>query len=284
MRRAAPFGKMLGKKETYHRNCADGNRPLLFGKGGEHMVCGPPPSFHSNFSSSSASAAPCNFLSFGIRDDPSFDVHLSEEWRCQGFAGDPSIIHPSKLSPTVTFHNVGLTMLRENVEQRTDRDAKLSAVGSGGAGGDGKKDLSNSEWILTSLPSLQRFLGWNTLDIVKIDCEGCEVSLARDILAEDRNFLKSVKQISIETHGTRTWIDTDEELYYYALMFVLLEDAGFQLIWSNIFGCGRWEHDGCRPEMEEIMGMSCGSRPRNKANKVPIGWSCHDWLFQRIGS
>lgn len=62
----------------------------------------------------------------------------------RGFAGDPSIIHQSKLHPAVTFHNVGLKMLRTNEEQRRD---------------------PSDEWILTSLPSLKKFLGWDYLDI-----------------------------------------------------------------------------------------------------------------------
>lgn len=250
MARAKKYGELLGSKKKFHTSCGDGNPPLLFGKGGEHMVCGPPPTTENS----------CKFLSFGIRDDPSFDIHLAETWNCRGFAGDPSITHPSKLHPAVTFHNVGLTMLRSNVEQRKD---------------------PSDEWILTSLPALRQFLGWNDLDIVKIDCEGCEVAMARDILAEDPTFLDHVGQISIETHATRTWVNTTEELYYYALQFPLLEDAGFELIWSDVFGCGRHEHDGCRPEMVNDMSMSCGSRPRSKANRVPIGWSCHDWLWAK---
>ena len=248
--RAAPYGKLLGRKNSkFHNTCQDGNKPILFGKGGEHMVCGPKPT------------EGCRFFSFGIRDDPSFDIQLGESWNCRGFAGDPSITHPSKLSPAVTFHNVGLKMLRSNWESKKD-----------------PKD----EWILASLPQLRQFLGWDYVDIVKIDCEGCEVAMARDILAEDPDFLQKIGQISIETHATRTWVNTTEELYYYALMFPLLEDAGFKLIWSSVFGCGKFEHDGCRPEIEGKMGMSCGSKPRNKENKVPIGRSCHDWLWARV--
>lgn len=252
--RAAPYGKLLGRHASkFHNVCRDGKEPLLFGKGGEHMVCGPPPDQNS--------AGGCRFFSFGIRDDPSWDKHMGEEWNCRGFAGDPSIVHPSKLHPAVTFHNVGLKMLRSNAEQRRD---------------------PSDEWILVTLPSLRKFLGWDYVDVVKIDCEGCEVSMARDILAEDPSFLDRVGQISIETHATRTWVNTTEELYYYALQFPLLEDAGFKLIWSSVFGCGKYEHDGCMPEMEGKMGMSCGNRPRNKVNKVPIGWSCHDWLWARV--
>ena len=214
------------------------------------MVCGPQPVQEDG----------CRFFSFGIRDDPSFDIHLADEWKCRGLAGDPSITHPSKLSPYVTFHNIGLTMLRSNAEQQRDPE---------------------DEWILTSLPQLRKFLGWQFLNIVKLDCEGCEVALARDILAEDPDFLRNVGQISIETHGTRTWVNSTEELYYFALMLPLLEEAGFRLIWSSVFGCGKYEHDLCAREMEGKMGMSCGSRPRNEINKVPIGRSCHDWLWAR---
>ena len=47
--------------------------------------------------------------------------------------------------------------------------------------------------------------------------KGCEVAMARDIVAEEPTFLDNVGQISIETHGTRSWVNTTEELYYFAL-------------------------------------------------------------------
>jgi len=262
--RAKPYGTLLGKKrrmapvtqsfEKYHTNCSDGKRPTVYGAGGEHMVCGPIPSKEGE---------DCHFLSYGIRDDPSFDIQFSKATNCRGFAGDPSIVHPSKLSPTVTFHNVGLKLLRPNVEQKRDPE---------------------DDWILASLPQTRQYLGWDYLDFIKIDCEGCEIAMARDILAEDASFLDHVGQISIETHANRNWVDSKEELYYYALMFPLLEDAGFKLIWSSIFGCGRWETTGCMPEMMSEMDMSCGSRdPRGKPNsRVPVGWSCHDWLWAKV--
>merc|ERR1719356_631535 len=107
--RAEPYGKMLGESNgestsKFHNKCKDGKEPALMGQGGEHMVCGPKPDEDSG----------CKFFSFGIRDDPSWDVHMGESWNCRGFAGDPSITHPSKLHPAVSFHNIGLKMLRSN--------------------------------------------------------------------------------------------------------------------------------------------------------------------------
>lgn len=74
-----------------------------------HSLCGPPPE------------GACNFISFGINDDPSFDVSLAEEWGCRGFAGDPTVHHPSKLHPKVTFHNVGASLISDNEERVIDK-------------------------------------------------------------------------------------------------------------------------------------------------------------------
>ncbi len=114
-----------------------------------HSLCGPPPSPEEG----------CTFFSFGINDDPSFDKTLGEEWNCRGFAGDPTVPHPSKLHPKVTFHNVGASMLVENEER---------LINKGGA----------EDWWVTSMPKLRYWLGLDHINIIKLDCEGCEV---RDI-------------------------------------------------------------------------------------------------------
>ena len=76
-----------------------------------HALCGPRPATKDN----------CTFFSFGINDDPSFDVQLGEEWGCRGFAGDPTVQHPSKLHPRVTFHSVGASMLSDNEERKINK-------------------------------------------------------------------------------------------------------------------------------------------------------------------
>lgn len=82
-----------------HGNCTYAEE---FVKDG-HKICGP-------------ITPPCNFISFGINDDPSFDIILGNRG-CRGFAGDPTVHHPSKLHENVTFHNIAATMLQDNEER-----------------------------------------------------------------------------------------------------------------------------------------------------------------------
>jgi hypothetical protein len=254
-------GVYLGKYGKLIMTPAEGDRQIqnskrgscefqMFGGQTGHALCLPKPE------------KKCTFFSFGINDDPSFDIELATLWNCRGFAGDPTVEHNSKLHPLVTFHNFGATTLSDNEEREINK-----------GGGE--------DWWETSMPGLRSFLGVDYVDIIKMDCEGCEVALARDIILEDPDFLKRVGQISIETHVTKTWIKTREHIYYFGLHFALLEEAGFQLEWSSVFGCSkRHEITGCVPELEKY-GFPCGYRPWPGHPTVVRGRSCHDFLWKQ---
>eukprot|EP00548_Thalassiothrix_antarctica_P017643 CAMPEP_0194190094 /NCGR_PEP_ID=MMETSP0154-20130528/61742_1 /TAXON_ID=1049557 /ORGANISM="Thalassiothrix antarctica, Strain L6-D1" /LENGTH=397 /DNA_ID=CAMNT_0038911801 /DNA_START=21 /DNA_END=1214 /DNA_ORIENTATION=- len=206
----------------------------------------------------------CAIVSFGINTEFNFEIDIVETWKnCIVFAADPTVTHTSKPHPKVTFHNFAAEMVEDNAERKRNK---------GGA----------EPWWYVSFPQIMKLLRLEKIHVLKIDCEGCEHALARDIIAEDPNFLHKVDQLSLETHLTRSWITNDETFYYFGLLFPLLEEAGLQMQTAEIFGGGRdAELLGCYEKQFNRTIYPCGSRFSSARKKVPIGWSCQDFLWAR---
>ena len=64
-------------------------------------------------------------------------------------SGDPTVDHPSKLHPKVTFHNVGASMLVDNEER---------LINKGG----------EEDWWVTSIPKLRYWLGVEHINVLKL--------------------------------------------------------------------------------------------------------------------
>jgi hypothetical protein len=69
------YGDLIMRVPRAQQKIKHGYCELFELAGNGHALCGPPPEDK------------CTFFSFGINDDPSFDVSLAEEWNCHGFAG-----------------------------------------------------------------------------------------------------------------------------------------------------------------------------------------------------
>jgi hypothetical protein len=202
----------------------------LFGnEWGHHTLCDYKP------------AQPCQFYSFGISNDYSFDTDLARKWGCHGFAADPTITHPSKLHPNVTFHSIGAKVRTASAFQ-----------------------------IVTSMPALRNWLRHSHVTVLKMDCEGCEYSLGEDIALEDPSFFTHVDQFAVEVHVSKNWLETQDARYSLGLLYYFLDEAGLKLQHAEILGCDpRKESIGCMDEFTE-MGYPCG-----------LGKSCHNYLFAR---
>jgi Methyltransferase domain len=203
---------------------------------------------------------PCSFLSIGVHGEAKFETNLAKNLECRGFVVDPNAVKPSKLLPAVSFQNFALTSIHKNDKESPNQ----------------LEDQRNS-WN-TSVPALSNFLKLDFTDILRLDCEGCEIAMMRDILVEDPAFFHKVGQVSVMKHASKTFVDTEEELYYFGLMFPLLEEAGFVLVSSRVVACkGDVENlnVGCRPEFHE-WGYTCGF---GRDDTQKLSRSCQDYLF-----
>jgi hypothetical protein len=205
----------------------------IFGQGwGAHALCNVPPK------------RPCLFYSFGISNDYSFDVDLANTWQCQGLAFDPSVVHKSQLHPNVTFHMIGAKTLSEE---------------------------DDNQWpLVTTVTALKRIFK-HKINILKMDCEGCEYSLARDVENEMPDFFSTIDQVTLEIHVSKFWIKTWTHVMNLAKLFALLENNNLQLADVELTPCsGFHENFGC-PEVLMEVGYPC-------AKSI----MCQNLLFARI--
>ena len=64
-------------------------------------------------------------------------------------------------------------------------------------------------------------------------------------------------------------------------MFPLLEEAGFKMEWSSIFGCSkRHKVAGCFQELNKYE-WPCGHKPNPSHPRVVIGRSCQEFTWMR---
>ena len=198
----------------------------------------------------------CVFYSYGIARDYSFDDHLARAWECKGFLFDPSVVHPALLPASLHFFHLAAPLLSDGPDCFSDPG--------------GRKCRGLAEWIAVSPPQVMSFFKHPHIDVLKMDCEGCEYALARDVAAIDPAFFTRVDQFALEVHASRFWAKSPLHEHYLGLLYHMLFDAGFALEHAQVGGCGRaTEIPGCPAAMDKA-GYPCG-----------IGKSCHNYLFAK---
>jgi hypothetical protein len=199
----------------------------------------------------------CVFYSFGVNTDWSFDRQLAEAWECDGILLDPSINHRAQMHPRLRFFPIGATMLNSDEQ---------------GGAGSLQSDIVASSWLMTSPVKLMQFLGHKNISVLKMDCEGCEYSIARDLFQHgDPRFFSKVGQFAFEAHVSRSWTKTVDHIHFLGLLFHILKREGFELIRSAVLPCSREDEVlGCMDELIQV-GYPCGSRKM-----------CHEYSFSRL--
>ncbi|KAJ3407391.1 F-BAR and double SH3 domains protein 2 [Chytridiales sp. JEL 0842] len=147
-----------------------------------------------------------------------------------GLGLDPSTNHPQLLVPEgakVHFLPVGATVLDY-------------------------ADEYDHSWYSTSVPRLMKLMKWPKLHVLKMDCEGCEFSIARDVALEDPLLFERIDNFALEVHATKVWMKTWRHAHYLGLLLAQLDKAG--LVMHEYAPGPCWAPDeevGCSKEMEE---------------------------------
>ncbi|KAJ3227526.1 hypothetical protein HK099_001677 [Clydaea vesicula] len=187
----------------------------------------------------------CIFYSFGIHFKHNFENDLVTKWGCQGIGLDPSFNKDSELKEGLLFMKFGANLLKN-------------------------EEVSNKNWLMTSIPSLKRWLNHEKLAVLKLDCNGCEFALARDVSLEDPFFFENLNQLSVKMHVSKKWIKNEEYLHNMGLLLYLIEKAGLILTRVEVSSCKQEDEIlGCPKFLSEI-GYKCGPE-----------YSCHHYLFGR---
>ena len=182
---------------------------------------------------------PCVFFSYGISRDWTFDSQLAMDWNCEGLLFDPTTNHPPVMQPgNLKFTRKGAPILGKN------------------------------SFEVISPVKLRKELKYERVHVLKMDCEGCEYALIKDMAQEDPNFFDRIEQFSVEIHLSRKWIRSNEHMNNLGLLYHVLFSAGFELIHKDITHCApKDEATGC-PDVLKSMGYPCHAH-------------CHNYLFAR---
>jgi Methyltransferase domain len=125
----------------------------------------------------------CLVYSFGIHESWEWEEKMARLLHCEVHAFDPTMNHPTNLAPNVTFHKLGLQA--EGTDMSATHAAQYDAI-------DPKLLLTLGQ-IMTQLGHVGR-----KLDVLALDCEGCEWGALRQLACSGESSL--VDQLFVEFH------------------------------------------------------------------------------------
>lgn len=150
----------------------------------------------------------CTFQSWGISHDYSFDEDLVTNHGCRGELFDPTTSYRSDFLPRSTFYKLGHPLL----------------------------GVTNAPWGETDPIEMFEKSGWKTLDVLKMDCEGCEYYLAT-ALEKRPDFFDLVTTFTIEFHAPKTWAKTPQHVENLGMLVHHVLKSGLTLVHTDEGEC-----------------------------------------------
>lgn len=202
----------------------------------------------------------CEFLSYGVNKDVSFDNNLAKEYGCKGIVHNPLIANTS-FTPTQLVQFANLTFKQIG--------APVLLIGGN----------SGPSFEVQPPTETQKELKEERITVLKMDCQGCEYAIASNVLKQDPKFFHKVEQFALRVHVDKRFLSTQEHLHEYNRLLQLIDEAGLQLMDARLEGCGEdkeWKnwrppiwgparqshfiqgavHEKCLPELLET-GYEC---------------------------
>lgn len=127
----------------------------------------------------------CLVYSFGIFDSWEWEEQVAALFGCDVHAFDPTMSYKTDLAPGVTFHKLGLA--GAGVDVTTTHGAEYAAV---------------DKTLVLSLDEIKVRLGHagRPLDVLMMDCEGCEWGVLKQLACGNMSASQSVGQLVLELH------------------------------------------------------------------------------------
>lgn len=177
----------------------------------------------------------CIVYSFGVANEWDFE-HSMADLGCRVFAFDPTqefrVVHENHVYPGVEFHFIGL-----GSESTEKYGGSVQDFSSGLYG--------NVAGPIKSLRSIMKDFNHSFIDVLKIDCEGCEWD-AFGSTSNDPNILNKVGVLQLEVHFTLTLqVNNMQALKNMANFYSLLFDQLNFRLW--------YEHDNYGHEKDRTV-------------------------------
>ena len=176
----------------------------------------------------------CIVYSFGIHDSWEWEAKMAKLFGCQVFAFDPTQNYDRDLAPGLKFYSLGLQ----------------------GAGADVSKThgieyASIPKHKLRTLDQIMKDLGHSSLDLLMLDCEGCEWGVLRQMWCHDT---PNVDQMVIEMHFQKSLgLANEQDVHMAAEAILCMEEARWGVTSMEQSGADRRDSEFYAPQVSKVL-------------------------------